>query len=121
MRVQALERDIQKAALEFLNILPGARFWRRNVIAVPAEYNGKKRFIRAGQAGQSDLWGLYYGVHCEIEIKRPGEKPTESQAQWIEEIRRLGGIAFWIDSTEDLDKKLRDELVLTVRRTRDDC
>lgn len=106
-----LEKTVQRDALQWLaaNSIPA---WRRNIIAVPAEYNGRKRFIRSGEPGQSDLWGLlriYHGlvVHFEAECKRPGEYPTLDQVLWLRRINELTGAAFWFDRIEILERVIR--------------
>jgi len=50
------------------------------------------------------------GTHCELEVKVPGEKPTEEQAARIELIRSNGGFADYVDDinqVQDLIMKWR--------------
>jgi hypothetical protein len=39
----------------------------------------KRHGTAYGRAGQPDIFGCYHGQHVEIEIKRPGEEPTDRQ------------------------------------------
>ena len=97
-----LEAEIQKACLQYLNLQPGVRCWRQNTGAFAGDYKGKKRFVRYGITGQSDISGIMLpgGRRIEIEVKRPGNVPTEDQAAWLAMIREHGGVAFWIDSLD---------------------
>lgn len=113
MTRQALERitenDVKTAVMDYLATVPYSRWWRRNVIAVKAEYQGKKRFIRAGERGQSDVWGIWRGIHTEIELKRPGNTPNDEQKEYLATVRALGGIAFWADSVDKVIELMADE------------
>jgi hypothetical protein len=105
-----LERDVQKAVLDYLNTLWNVKAWRANTGASTAVHNGKKRFIRYGQRGQADITGVANGgVRIEIEIKRPGNKPTMEQTAWLGEMRTLGAVAFWCDSVKSCSEQLRYE------------
>lgn len=99
-----LEKVVQRQALAYLKQM-GIAAYRRNVIAVPAEYQGRRRFIRAGEPGQSDIWGVlpnttgrHFGRHFEAECKRPGERPTLDQVMWLTTMNVITGAAFWFDS-----------------------
>ena len=58
--------------------------------------------------GQSDIegiiqvglhhFGVFFGVHLEIETKRIGNTPTKEQDVWLLAVEALGGIAFWCNS-----------------------
>lgn len=98
------ESDIQKQCLEWLNYQPNTKAWRRNSGAhvMEATATHKRRFIRFGQKGMSDIEGIVNGRHLEIEIKRHGKRPTSEQDAWLAEIRLLGGIAFYVTSLDEL-------------------
>lgn len=112
-KARPLEAEIQRNALAWLKA-QGIAAWRRNVAAMPIPAAGgqKRRFLRAAEPGQSDLWALLPVAcggnpgcrHLEIEIKRPGERPTLAQVLWLTEINRLTGAAFWIDSLAILER-----------------
>ena len=97
-----LEAEILAVCLQWLNYQPGVRCWRQNTGAFKGEYKGKRRFVRYGVTGQSDISGIMLpsGRRIEIEVKRPGNKPTEDQKAWMAMIREHGGIAFWCDSLD---------------------
>ena len=98
-----LEKDILKAVMDYLGT-QGFSMFRRNTGVMQMG----KRFVRFSQPGQADLWGLdrRTGRHIEVEVKRPGQKPTAVQAAWLEAMRRAGAIAFWCDSIDDCRAKL---------------
>ena len=73
----------------------GVTLWRRNVGAMQEG----DRFIRFSAPGQSDLWGVdRMGRHWEIECKRPGNKPTPKQLEWLKAMSDRGCVAYWADS-----------------------
>lgn len=96
------ESEVLKDCLQYLNLLPGCRAYRINTGAFPSEYKGRKRFIRFGVPGMSDIIGIYKGRFLAVEVKRPGNKPTDIQKSFLEDVRRLGGIATWVDSLDGL-------------------
>jgi hypothetical protein len=81
---------------------------RRNVTTVKF----KDRYVNFGQRGQADLYGktpegagLPGGVHVEIEVKRPGERPTQAQVDWLVKMNGRGrdrSVAFWADNLPSL-------------------
>ena len=120
-----LEAAIQQACLDWLNLQPGVRCWRQNTGAFKGEYKGKKRFVRYGVTGQSDISGIMLpsGRRIEIEVKRPkpyGKEPTNEQLAWMAMIREHGGIAFWCDSLDkcmELFMRYKDVATVTVTRS----
>ena len=79
----------------------GIRLFRRNIGAI----REGDRFVRFGRAGESDLWGIdSSGAHWEIEVKRPGNRPTSKQLAWLREMHELGCIAIWSDSANDIER-----------------
>lgn len=91
------ESKVQRAIVVRLSRL-GVRLWRRNTGAMTATHNGKTRHVRFAAPGQSDLWGVDRKArHWEIEVKRPGNKPTEKQMEWLKEMTARGCVAYWAD------------------------
>ena len=104
-----LEKQIQAAIIEYAWYTFRLKLYRRNTGAMPATYNGKKRFVRFSEPGQADLWGIQpkTGRHVEVEVKRPGGDLTEAQHQWLENCHQARAIAFWASSTEMFDEIYR--------------
>lgn len=77
---QPREADIQKAIIQWARA-HGIAIFRRNVGG--AKLTGG-RFVRFAEPGQSDLYGWTpSGKHFELEVKRPGQKPTVEQQAWL--------------------------------------
>lgn len=131
------EAEIQRNALAWLKTRGIAAF-RRNVIGVRAVHNGKPRFIRAGEPGMADVYGLMppavmpaaaretwgrFGRAFELEIKRPAQRPRLDQVLWLQRINAITGAAFWVTSVDMLDRVMtcllsggRVEYLETTRR-----
>ena len=101
MRLQPLEKDIQAAIIQ--------AFWFRHRIHLDAIDAGGKSMRRGGSDGQTgiptgfpDLLGCIppHGVMLSIEVKRPGQKPTRAQLDFMARRQVEGSIAFWADSVD---------------------
>jgi hypothetical protein len=79
------ETTIVKACLTYLRRLSFSRWETRHGTAY-------------GRVGQPDIFGCYHGQHVEIEIKRPGEKPTERQNFEREKWRAARALVGWATS-----------------------
>lgn len=44
-----------------------------------------------------------------VEVKSPGQRPTPRQLWWLDRLQRLGFVADWIDSVEQVDVLMRQE------------
>ena len=96
------ERKIQRSVVIRLRRL-GIVLFRRNVMLARTE-DGRKFSIEA--AGRSDLygWEIKTGRHWELETKAEGGKPTPKQIEWLKECTRLGAVAYWSDSANDIER-----------------
>jgi hypothetical protein len=104
-----LETQILKGCLDWLNTVPGVWCWRQNTGGREwVDFYGKTHYVAFGIPGQADITGVAHGDRVEIEVKRPGEKPTAEQWAWLEFIDRTGGIAFYCDSIETCQTRLRE-------------
>ena len=98
-----LERDVLKAIVEYFALVLKVQLHRRNTGAMKGRSGtGKAWFVRFSSPGQADLWGIQpqTGRHIEIEVKRPGQTPSDDQSAWLASCRECGAIAFWADSPE---------------------
>lgn len=103
------EQSLLNAIIHYLS-LHGFKVWRQNQGGVKTEYKGKPRFFRFSYCkGISDIIGVSpSGKFTAIEVKRPGKKPTDDQAEFIEDVQRLGGhacVAYGIEDVEDIVRK----------------
>ena len=105
------EHDIQGLILDWL-LLNKYYAWRNNSGAVVSEYKGKKRFMRYGKVGSSDILGVLtvkdLGVMLCIEVKLPKNKPTPEQIEFINTINKKGGLAFVTHSLEETIEIIRN-------------
>lgn len=107
------EAKIQRSVLAVLRF-HGVVCWRSNTGAYAGEHKGKRRFVRFGVPGMSDVIGLLgpafgrdAGRMISIEVKRPGNRPTTAQIRWLMEINEAGGFAFWATSAQTVDHAIR--------------
>lgn len=110
MKPKTGEAAVKQAVLDYLLLVKRWPAWVRNVGGRSwKDKTGKKRVVMFGQPGQADVWGIIpeqRGRHFEIEIKKPGEEPTPAQYDWLQRVRDNGGVAFWVDSIEQLEREL---------------
>lgn len=59
------------------------------------------KFIAPGQTGVPDRLFIRRGRHVFIEVKRPGEVPSEKQFDKHAEMRAFGAEVHWVDSLEE--------------------
>lgn len=87
----------------------GAIVWRNNVGILP-DRNGVPVKFGVCNPGGSDLIGIYRGRFLAIEVKQPGKNPTPEQRNFIEIIRKHGGIAGVAREAADVKKILNEQL-----------
>lgn len=80
-----------------------------NTGAFTGEYKGKRRFIRFGTPGMSDIIGIYRGTFLAVETKRKGKKATELQEAFMSQVRQKGGMAFCVDDLDTLIRLMGEE------------
>lgn len=87
------ETALVRAVLDYLEIR-GIWAWRQNSGAFEGEYKGKKRFMRFGIKGMSDILGVMPdGRFLAIECKVKPNKPTPDQLEFLGNVKRRGGVA----------------------------
>lgn len=90
------ERAIVKSILAYLNSLPGCLARKR--------WGGGM-----GVAGDPDIDACIRGRSLQLEVKRPGEKPTQLQAKRLEEWRRAGALVAVVVSVDEVKSLLAME------------
>jgi penicillin-binding protein-related factor A (putative recombinase) len=106
------EKEIETSILQYLEHLPGCFAWKSNTVGVfdPAKRVYRKSKNKFAINGVSDILGIYHGRFLAIEVKRPSNKERpEHQVQFIQNILKQGGIAFFATSVEEVKEKLRGE------------
>jgi hypothetical protein len=90
------ETDLVKSTLTYLKLnYPKGVFWRSNTGAFAGEYKGRKRFVRFGVPGMSDIQGvmrngLGIGVPIFIECKIGKAKLSEAQEAFRDTVTAAG-------------------------------
>jgi hypothetical protein len=95
------EADIQRTILDYL-ALRRIFHYRQNTGATKTE----KRFFRFGAKGAPDIIAVHGGIYHGIEVKKPGEVPTDDQAAFGKALIAAGGEYIVAHSVEDVMKWL---------------
>ena len=91
MAIQKETRIQNEIRLAVSQQCPHVTLWR-NSIGTFKTQDGK--WVQAGlPAGSSDLIGICNGRFVAIEVKLPGQKPRPDQANFLEHVKKMGGIA----------------------------
>ena len=97
------EQIIQTQILDYLRTL---HFfcWRNNTRCL--RVGG--RLMQFGKVGSADILGILKpsGRFLAIEVKKPGEKPSDEQIAFLWAIRDAGGVAIVAYSLDDVRKVL---------------
>lgn len=95
---------MSKAPLES-TIVASIMRWLKKQPGVKAE---KTHGGMYGRAGKPDISGCVNGRRFEIEVKRPGNKPTKLQLKELREWSEAGAITGVAYSLEDVKELLKD-------------
>lgn len=98
--------NLNNAVIEYFKTI-GGMAWRNNTGAFSGQYTDtrgvtRQRFVRYGQKGSGDVLALYRGVFFSIETKSAHDRVRESQSEWMDEVRRHGGVAIVARSIDDV-------------------
>jgi len=105
----ATETDLVRTCLQYLD-LKGIYAWRNNTGAAKAQYKGRKRYIRYGLKGSSDILGLLPdGRFLAIECKMKGKYPSKEQRAFLERIKESNGVALLVREIDDLIRALEEQ------------
>ena len=112
------EKEVEKSILEFLEWYPGY-YWKNNSVGV---YDARKQVYRKAKSkyiinGVSDILGVVNGKFVAIEVKSAKGRLSESQKDFMHQVKDKGGIAFVARCIEDVKRNLQDEF--TTARQRD--
>jgi len=73
----------------------------RSLRALPGVIVRKRHGSAWGVAGDPDLYGSIHGRHFEIEVKRPGDRPTALQQARLKQWAATGALAGVARSVEE--------------------
>ena len=93
------ESEIQNKIMSILSEHPKV-VW--SIVTTTGKIKGRGgHWITLGYPGMADIVGqLRTGQVFAIEVKRPGQKPSKLQQEFIDVMNRFGGVAGWADSVD---------------------
>jgi len=92
------ESDIQSAIMTALTEHPGV-VWA--MVTTTGRVKAKGYWVSLGIPGLPDIVGMLEGgTSFGLEVKKPGARPTELQAEFIALCTAHGGIYGWVDSVD---------------------
>ena len=83
------EKAIVNSILAYLNDLEGC-------------YAEKMHGSIYSQGGRPDITACYHGRRIELEVKRPGNKPTKRQLEMMRRWREVGAVVEVVYSVDDV-------------------
>jgi hypothetical protein len=103
------EKEVVKECLEYLQSL-GIYAWRQNTGAGQyQDSSGQKRFVRFGIPGVSDILGILpNGRFLAVECKSETGKLSDSQAEFLAEIKQRGGLTIVAHSFRDIESAIEE-------------
>ena len=92
------ETEVSKAIGEYLQMI-GCFCIRTQAGAVPVQRGKGVNWMHFAPKGTADRIGhLPCGRFLAVEVKRPGQRPTQAQIDWLIDRNNAGGVAFWCNS-----------------------
>ncbi len=102
----ATEKEIENAILDYLAILPNAKFWKVDVGGIFDAKKGvfRKRKSKHRYLGVADIIGFYRGRFVAIEVKTPSRRKntTAHQEEFLEAAVVNGQIAIVACSVQEV-------------------
>lgn len=111
--MNASEKQIQDSILQWLG-LKKIFHYRQNTGATMSEYTRKsdgvtkKRMIRFGTKGASDIVAVALGYYIAIEVKDHKGVQDEDQVEFQRAIEKAGGKYILVRSLEEVEKYFKD-------------
>lgn len=106
--MQPSESQIQASILQWLSYQgTDVMAWRQNAgMVFRQDKTGKTHGVRLGIMGISDIIGIWKGKPLAIEVKKPKNKPTVYQEDFLKRFREAGGLALVAHSLEEVQEYL---------------
>lgn len=89
------EQDIQISIMNYISSIGG----------LPVKFNNIGIYAKAGVP---DILACIKGRFVAIEVKKPGNRPSSLQENFINAVNQIGGFAFWADNLQDVKDKLKE-------------
>jgi hypothetical protein len=107
-RATVSEAEVQRAIRQLLRVHPLVA-WHGRINRGAVQDSAGNYVAFNDIKGCSDLIGMMKTGHwLAIEVKRPGNVPTEDQQEFLDAVACNGGLAFWADSVETVERRLRE-------------
>ena len=105
------EKEIENNILEYLANLPNSKFWKNQSTAIwdPSKRVFRKSYNKYHINGVSDILGVIKSKFVCIEVKSKTGRLSSNQKMFLDEINKLGGIAFVARSIDDCEEKFKQE------------
>jgi predicted Zn-ribbon and HTH transcriptional regulator len=113
------ESEFLRHILQAFEYDSNIKMFRRNV---GAHKTDEGRFIRFGEVGQSDIWGIIkecrcpfcnrqqWGIHFEIEVKSDSGQATKAQLEWLNMVAQNNGVAVLVKPERNDPIGLRERI-----------
>jgi hypothetical protein len=91
--MKVLERDIMRQVTDTVKLY-GLDLQRRNTGGMK---NAKGRYVAFGKKGDADWSGMIGSRKFDLEVKRPGKRPSPEQYARLRRTNSQGGVGMWVD------------------------
>lgn len=106
--MKTTEKQIQDLMIDYLRLQHKTYVWRQNAGSMFVDSPTGRHGFRASSAkGISDIIGVWHGIPLAIEVKRPGNKPTELQWEFLKRFQEAGGLSIVAYSLNGLKNALK--------------
>jgi hypothetical protein len=105
-KYQPSEHEIQTAIINWFNYHRWF-VWRNNSGMIAVGEGKYRRMVKMGLAGLPDVFAIKDGILACVEVKRPGNKPTDLQKQRLEQLEEHGAWTLVAYSVDDVEKKFK--------------
>lgn len=104
----AEQSEQQQTLIALQMAYPDAVIDRRNVGVATDTRTGQ--VVKFGRKGQADVWGIFNGLHIEIEMKSRTGRQSKHQQNWQKAVERAGGVYILARTWSEALENVRDTL-----------
>jgi hypothetical protein len=110
VKKQSPEKAVLKECLEYLQLRDIYAYRQNTGAAEYTDKTGKKRMVKYGKPGASDIVGVMPGGRfIAVECKAPTGRLSELQEEFLKDIERMGGLAVVAKSAEDIARAIKQD------------
>jgi hypothetical protein len=107
--IPAYENQVKCDIMDFLKWFPNITAWRQNNTGVWDDKQKRYRTVKGSRKGISDILGFFAdgsGRILAIEVKRPGEKASPDQLEFLKSVNDGGGVGILAFSIDDVSERI---------------